>query len=283
MSRGRKVGVLAISHIAAASSPVTPDRHAATRIRVGAGVRVPVVWPRTARETHRPRTSDKALAGDGIVSRNESTMSTPAAAAESGARRIRAALPLVALAAFTVALAVAGVLVATNTLSSTAEDVSHEAAPSNIAVEQTFATGQPIPTSFGAVTLYPMGRMPGLTSEQLGGMVHGVQNLVTPDKAQIEVAIALTNNTGEAVTYSPRQFLLRTESGGPGTPPTTASASDGQLQSGASVTATLGFVLPQDGSTYWLEFSDPGRSQPIVVDLGKTDSAPAGSQDQQHH
>lgn len=211
-------------------------------------------------------------------------MSTPAAAPTGfGALRVRRALPLVALATFTVALAVAGLVVTVTTLSSPASDGSHDAGPSNVGEAQTFTAGQPIPTSFGTLTVYPVEQLAGLTSEQLGGVTHGVQNLVGPDKAQIEVAITLTNSTGAAVSYAPRQFLLRTENGGPGTPPTTSSTGNGHLQSGASVTANLSFVVPQDGSRYWIEFTDPGRAQAIVVDLGKTEATPAGSQEQPHH
>jgi hypothetical protein len=188
-----------------------------------------------------------------------------------------------ALVAVTAALAVAGLVVSVNTLSSPTADVSHEPGPPNVGEAQRFAAGQLIATSFGSLIVYPIERLPGLTSEQLGGVTHGVQNLVGADSAQIEVAIALTNNTGTAVSYAPRQFLLRTGAGGPGVPPTTSSIRVGQLQSGASVTANLSFVVPQDGSRYWIEFTEPGRAQAIVVDLGNTEPAPPGSRDQPHH
>jgi hypothetical protein len=50
-------------------------------------------------------------------------------------------------------------------------------------------------------------------------------------------------------------------------PVASATVRDGILQPDAAVDAGLGFVVPRNGSSLALEFKDPAREKPIVIEL----------------
>ena len=53
--------------------------------------------------------------------------------------------------------------------------------------------GQPVRTSFGAVTAVGAEINNGLSNADLGGMTHGVSGVVSAGRAQVEVIVTLAN------------------------------------------------------------------------------------------
>jgi hypothetical protein len=137
-----------------------------------------------------------------------------------------------------------------------------------------YAIDQTIPTSFGTFVVSEADDLKGLTSQDLAGVTHGIQNLVLADKSQIEVTLALINGSGSPVAYSPDQFKLTPAQGGKSVSITGATMKDGELPPRSNIGATLTFVVPRDGTAYILEFTDPGNHQVLRVDLGKVDQVP---------
>ena len=133
-----------------------------------------------------------------------------------------------------------------------------------------FTVAQDIPTSFGFVAVEHAETVKGLTAKQMAGAVHGVGGFVGSDKALVSASITLRNGPERVLPYSLEQFtLVATAKNGKTrrSPVTSATVRDGTLQPDAAVDATLGFVVPRNGASFALEFTDPGRTRPIVIDL----------------
>jgi hypothetical protein len=137
-------------------------------------------------------------------------------------------------------------------------------------------------TSFGAITVQSVETMGGLTSEELGGMTHGIQSLVTQDKAQIEVALTLTNRLDHEVAYTPATFAIIAGPGGTPIEPDNSTLPAGQIRPNASIETTLSFVVPRDGSQFWIEFREPGEPASALVSLGQVDQVQQGEQNVHH-
>ena len=148
------------------------------------------------------------------------------------------------------------------------------------------AVAQDVPTSFGVVAVESVTVNAGPTAKALAGVTHGIQNLVRPDRLQVDATVTLTNQQQKVLRYSPAAFTLYATRGrapAPGDRPihlVRASALPGTLQPNAAVDATLTFVLPRDGSKLWMTFVDRGK--PIVFDLGRTDRTPPGALNAYH-
>lgn len=147
-----------------------------------------------------------------------------------------------------------------------------------LAQTSTTASGDPVTrVSWGTVQVHQSEVVQGLSSAALGGMSHGVQNLVSEGKAQIAVTVTLHNDSGHVVPYDATAFRLRTGRGAPSgaaTAPVGTSLNAGRLRDGGTVEGTVSFVTAADGSQLWLQLADtPG---PVLVPLG-TATAPTGS------
>ena len=146
-----------------------------------------------------------------------------------------------------------------------------------------YAVGQAVPTSFGVVAVQYADKIAGLTAKDLAGVTHGIQNLIRPDQVQVQVAVELTNLRPHPVAYAPAQFHL--VSTGSSTPLAVFATSlqPNALQPAASIDGTLTFVAPRNGAKLVLEFRDPGRAQPLRIDLGRIDRTPANAFAGYHH
>jgi hypothetical protein len=133
-----------------------------------------------------------------------------------------------------------------------------------------FTVAQDIATSFGWIAVEHAETVKGLTSKDLAGAVHGIGSFVGAERALVKAAVTLRNGPGRPLPYSLTQFTL-VATGKDGErrryPVANASVRDGVLQPDAAVDASLGFVVPRDGATLALEFADPGRERPFVIDL----------------
>lgn len=145
-----------------------------------------------------------------------------------------------------------------------------------------FGTAQDIPASFGVVAVEHVDKLNGLGAKDLAGVTHGISGFVAPDKVQIQASVTMTNLLDHPISYDPRQFRLLV--GAKKTPINEVQSNlrPGTLQPDASIDSQLKFVAPRNGSKLWIEFSDPGRAKPILIDLGRTGKTPAGAFDGFH-
>jgi hypothetical protein len=146
-----------------------------------------------------------------------------------------------------------------------------------------FAVGDAVFTSFGAVAVEAVDKENGPTAKELSGVTHGIQGLVPPSKTQVEAHTTITNLTKRPVEYSPAQFslLVGSKDARP-LPLTTASVKPGVLQPSASIDVRVTFVVPRKGQKLWVQFKDPGRAKPFLIDLGRVTKTPQGALSNYH-
>jgi hypothetical protein len=185
--------------------------------------------------------------------------------------------PLVVLVLLVAVLAAGGIGIGVGVV------VRGETTPDVAALKGPFGVSQDIPTSFGAVAIDNVDKVNGLTAKSLSGMTHGISNYVPPNKVQIQASVVLTNLLGRTVDYSPTQFRLLVGEDRKPVSEVRASFRPGTLQPDASISGQLRFVAPRNGSKLWIEFVDPKRSEPILIDLGRTGRTPEGAFDGFHH
>jgi hypothetical protein len=169
--------------------------------------------------------------------------------------------PAALFATAVIAVAIAGGLLAIGVLTAGAGDADHEHA---------HELGEAIDTSFGSVTFEHVATIGGLTPEALGGVTHGIQNLVLTGKAQVEVAVLVVNQGDHAIPVVPDQFSLTVDGGTGPSAMTGSTIQPLRLQPGGSVEATFTYVVPQSGAAISVAYADPG---------GEVVSLPAGSLD----
>jgi hypothetical protein len=178
-------------------------------------------------------------------------------------------LPLLVVLALAVSLAIVGAVLAFGML--TTNDLG------NLHHASAYVVGDAAPTSFGAVAVTDVQMLAGLSPEDLGGVTHGVQNLVTPENVQVELSVVLTNRGNRSIDYAlTQQFRVLKESGDEVDRQPGLVNRPGKLAPHSSVTGTLRYVAPRDGGPLWLEYQDPGSARPVLIALGSTDQAPAG-------
>ena len=145
-----------------------------------------------------------------------------------------------------------------------------------------FGTAQDIPASFGVVAVEHVEKTNGLTAKALSGATHGISGFVAPNKVQVQASVTLTNLLDHPIAYDPRQFRLLVGEQRKPIGEVRSNLRPGTLQPDASIDSQLKFVAPRNGSKLWIEFSDPGRTKPILIDLGRTGTTPAGAFDGFH-
>jgi hypothetical protein len=147
--------------------------------------------------------------------------------------------------------------------------------PAQPALKGPFGTSQDIPTSFGAVAVDNVEKVNGLTAKSLAGVTHGISNYVPPNKVQVQATVTLTNLLNEQpVGYSPTQFRLLVGEQRKPVKDVRASFRPGTLQPNASISGQVKFIAPRTGSRLWIEFTDPKRAKPFLIDLGRTGKTP---------
>jgi hypothetical protein len=192
-------------------------------------------------------------------------------------RRSANRLPLVALVLSVVALAAGGAYLSVGLIGRGAPE------PKIPALKGPFGTSQDIPTSFGAVAIDNVEKVNGLTAKALSGVTHGISNYVPPNKTQVQASVTLTNLLGtKTVDYSPTQFRLLVGRKRKPVKDVRASFRPGTLQPNASISGQVKFIAPRTGSQLWIEFTDPNRAKPMLIDLGRTGRTPEGAFDGFH-
>jgi hypothetical protein len=186
-------------------------------------------------------------------------------------------LPLIALVLSVVALAARGRKIGVGRIERGAPQ------PTIPQLKGPFGVSQDIPTSFGAVAIDNVEKVNGLTAKALSGVTHGISNYVPPNKVQVQASVTLTNLLEDrSQAYSPTQFRLLLGKNKKPVREVRASFRPGRLQPGANMSGQLKFIAPRNGSKLWIEFTDPKRSAPVLIDLGRTGRTPDNAFDGFH-
>lgn len=183
-------------------------------------------------------------------------------------------LGLMTLVGATVGLALLGAGLAVNIVQ-TGDDSAH--------AHPAYVAGDRVPTTFGGLSVSQVDLLAGLSADDVGGVTHGVANLIPPDKEQVQLSLVMTNTTDSGVDYAlDRQFNLVTSSGGEVTVLPGISAPRGRLSGHSSVTTQLRYMAPRDGGELILEYRDPGARRLVRIAIGSTDQTPPGALDGYH-
>jgi hypothetical protein len=117
----------------------------------------------------------------------------------------------------------------------------------------------------------------GLSDADLGGMSHGVQSLVSDDKALVTVTLVIT--AGDSATSYDASVMRAFATGSPvAVAPVGGTLAPGQLMAHARIEGTLSFVVPRNGAQIALRAPNDPREVPLL----QVDVAPAGAGDHPH-
>ena len=172
-----------------------------------------------------------------------------------------------ALLALTLCLALAGVAIATGIVSGGAAGAA--------------GSDGRVPTSFGSLWVESSHQITLPQTDNKDNF--GMPIMGAPDKVMLEVTVRLANTDTAPVDVTPDRFSLRL---GPGTAPIAVEGArfeSVRLLPAAVFDARVQF--PVTGGDYQptLLFEDPGRSEPIALELNRTRfQQPAGNQHQHH-
>lgn len=196
-----------------------------------------------------------------------------------GVRLSRASPAMLATLAVTFGLAVVGAVLAARMAVGTPDRLP----PSRVGIP---APGDEVGTSFGTVAVQRVDRLTGQAARHPAGAAHGthgIHGVIDRDEALVEVAVALTNLRGRPLPYSPDLFQLRAGRDGNAAPPTSSTTQPGRLEPGTGIELLLTFVTSHEPARLWLEFRDPGRARPILVDLGRVGPRPPATSKEDGH
>jgi hypothetical protein len=145
------------------------------------------------------------------------------------------------------------------------------------------AIGDQIATSFGSLTIQRSDTLAGLTSQDLGGVTHGINDLVLSDSAQVEVSFLLVSTSSAEARVEPGQFRLVVSGTTDPLAPTGSTMRPLTLAPGARVAASVTFVVPRSGAQMSVRYTDPGSGAEISVPVGSLDHAPPAVGDPHAH
>jgi hypothetical protein len=117
----------------------------------------------------------------------------------------------------------------------------------------------------------------GLSDADLGGMAHGVQSLVSDDKALITVTLVITAGDSPG-SYDASMFRAFAAGSSVGVPPVGGTLAPGLLRTQAHIEGTLSFVVPRNGAQIALRAPNNSREVPLL----QVDDAPAGTAGHPH-
>src|SRR5512140_949783 len=143
--------------------------------------------------------------------------------------------------------------------------------------------GHPTTTGFGFMTVDRVDVLDGLTAQDVGGMTHGISNLVPAEQAQVVVAIRIDNTSSGAVSIDPDQFALDVVGATASAMQTGATVRPFLLTAAASVELTLIYVVPRGGAEMSLAYTDPVTTSRVSIPIGRIDQAPLGGSETHAH
>ena len=114
----------------------------------------------------------------------------------------------------------------------------------------------------------------GLSDADLGGMSHGIGNLVSSEKALVTVTLVVSG--GDSPTSYDASVLRAFATGSSvGFSPAGGTLGPGRLGAHARIDGSLSFVVPRDGAQLVLRAPGDSREVPLL----QVDDAPAGAND----
>jgi hypothetical protein len=138
-----------------------------------------------------------------------------------------------------------------------------------------------VPTSFGGLWVESSQQITLPQTDNKDNF--GMPIMGAPDKVMLEVTVRLANTDEAPVDVTPDRFSLRL---GPGEAPIAVEGArfeSVRLLPGAVFDARVQFPVTGGEHQPTLLFDDPGRSEPIALELGRTRfQQPAGNQHQHH-
>lgn len=143
------------------------------------------------------------------------------------------------------------------------------------------ATTKPDPTTLVvngvSYTVAHVEQVKGLSSSELGGMAHGIQSLVSDDKAMVKVSLVVS--AGDSPTPYDAGVLRAFATGSSaGVLPAGGTLAPGQLSAHARIEGSLSFVVPRNGAHLALRAPDSSREVSLLtVDKVTVDKAPAAA------
>ena len=117
----------------------------------------------------------------------------------------------------------------------------------------------------------------GLSDSALGGNSHGIQSLVTDDKALISVNLVISTG-GSARSYDASVLSVFAAGSAVGISPVGGIVMPGHLKANARIEGFLSFVVPRKGGRFALGARGSSREVPLL----QVDQAPAGAGIHQH-
>jgi hypothetical protein len=102
----------------------------------------------------------------------------------------------------------------------------------------------------------------GLTDQDLGGMSHGIQGLVT--QKQMMIRVSLTVSAGSAAAKFDPSVLEVFGADGVGVSPLGGSLTSGRLPARGRMDGSLSFVVARDGARLMLRAGTQGASVPLL-------------------
>lgn len=144
--------------------------------------------------------------------------------------------------------------------------------------------GDRVGTSFGVVAVSDIHARSASHTAGQGHSGHFTGPGSIPEgKSAVEVSVSLENTTDHGVTYSPNAFLLRLGTSGSVVGHSEATFLRGSLLPGGVLIGQLTFLVPSDLATGVLRFADPGRTDPIEIQLGTLSETAAASGEGHDH
>ena len=174
---------------------------------------------------------------------------------------------LLALDVVVVVFVIVGFIVATLTLTTGGRTTAHEddAVRSNV--------GAAVDTSFGSIFVEHVETLEGLSEEQLGGMTHGIADLVEQNQSKVTIAVLLANRSTHPIAVETGDYAIFVDGVADPIPPSTSTIQPLTLAPGSSVDVTITFVVPRTGAEISLGYADPDGPA-IVLPVGRVDQAP---------
>jgi hypothetical protein len=140
---------------------------------------------------------------------------------------------------------------------------------------QTAVVASSVDTATGVVALAGYELLDGPTSEELGGVTHGIGGFVDSEHALVRVHLTLAGNGSR---MSPQAFTLL-QPDGTVRPPDASTIPAEELVDGGFVDSSLSFIVPRASGAYSLQVRDGDTVTELA--LGDVDAAPRPSEG--HH
>jgi hypothetical protein len=124
-------------------------------------------------------------------------------------------------------------------------------------------------------TVVQTDQVTGLTQADLAGMNHGIQSLVTSDKALISVSV-LVSADDSAARYDPADLRVYADGAATGIEPVGGTLLAGSLLAHGNIEGAVSFVVPRDGARLVLRAEGGSHEVPLLqLDLAGPDDGPA--------